>query len=159
MIARMATMAVTDRLTQAMEAHDLDALLSCFSEDAVVRSPVTSRIVFRGHNELIAEGAHGGALRGRALRQYAEHDLVYTATTGRQDVEVVNRLEINGEGLIDELTVYVRPLPGLAAMAAALGPPLAAHRRSHAHALALRLFLTPLAFVLARGDHLARHFA
>lgn len=147
---------VIDRFRRAMETHDLDGLLSTLSPDVTFHSPITSRVVFRGRAELreLME-VHFAVVRDV---RYRDDELVYTATVRRQSVEIVNRLKTDDAGLVCDITAYVRPLPGLTALAAALGPPLAAARRSRAHARLLRVFLTPLANVTAFGDRLAKWF-
>jgi ketosteroid isomerase-like protein len=49
--------ALTHRWEQALEAHDLDALLACYAPDATIESPVVAHLmggpgVVRGHDEL-----------------------------------------------------------------------------------------------------------
>lgn len=144
------------RFKRAMETHDVDGLIATMSPDVVLRSPITSRVTFTGHGEL------------RELMQihfavvedvrYRDDELVYTGTVRRQPVEVVNRLAPDGAGRIGEVTVYVRPLPGLAALAAGLGPRLARRRRTRAHALAMRCGLELTLALTAGGDRLAKRF-
>ena len=48
---------LTHRWEQALEAHDLDALLACYAPDASIESPVVAHLmggpgVVRGHDEL-----------------------------------------------------------------------------------------------------------
>lgn len=155
---------VLRRFIDAMERHDLDGLLETFSSDVVLRSPNTARVTFRGRDELRElmhvhfSVVHDVSYRRESLGPGTD-TLVYTGIVRGQPVEIVNRVELDDDHLIDEITIYVRPLPGLTALAAALGPPIARTRRSAAHALLLRAALSPLAFVTAAADRLAGRFA
>lgn len=144
------------RFKRAMETHDLDGLLATMSPDVVLHSPISGRISFQGHAQLreLME-IHFAVVEDV---RYLDDELVYTGVVRRQPVEVVNRVSTGRSGLLCDITVYVRPLPGLAAMAAGLGPPLARRRRSRLHALAMRFGLEPTLALTAAGDRLAKRF-
>jgi hypothetical protein len=65
---------------------------------------------------------------------------------------------LDEEGRITHMQLFVRPLPGLTALAAALGPRVA-RRRSRLRALAVRLMITPLAFMTRRGEGVGSRLA
>jgi hypothetical protein len=65
---------------------------------------------------------------------------------------------LDDDGLIERLELYVRPLPGLTAMAAALGPRVAA-RHSRPRALVVRAMMAPLALMTRRGEGLGARLA
>ncbi|MFH8448133.1 nuclear transport factor 2 family protein [Streptomyces fungicidicus] len=112
---------------EAVEAHDLDAVVELLAEDVVFTSPV----VFKPYT--------GRAITAAILRAVAEvfedfryvreigdtggrdHALVFTARVGDRRIEGCDFLHVDDDGLIDELTVMVRPLSGAQALAAAMG--------------------------------------
>jgi hypothetical protein len=107
---------------RAVEAGDADAVLATMAEDVTFNNPVSFR-PFEGRVVLafvvpkllevwqglryVAE-LHGDGLTG----------LVFDARVGTRDVRGVDLLHFDDEGLIDEVTVMVRPLTGLQALAA-----------------------------------------
>ena len=66
---------------------------------------------FRYLDELSGDGSHG---------------LVFAARVGDKTLEGWDYLKLDGDGLITELTVMIRPLSGLIAVAQAMGERLAA---------------------------------
>src|SRR6266480_3367443 len=120
----------TVRMRRAAEAHDADGVLEMLSSDVVLRSPITDRVVFRGRDEVghvlravfsiledIDYFADIGDQRSRAL--------FYRARVGKQPLEEAMRLELGHDGHVEELSIFYRPLPGLASFAAALAPRVA----------------------------------
>ena len=110
----------------AVEARDIDADVALLREDVVFRSPVVftpyrgrdavAPILhavfhvfeeFRYERELGAEGA-------------TDHVLVFTAHIGGKQVEGADFIHIDDDGAIDELTVMVRPMSGMLALAEAM---------------------------------------
>jgi len=61
---------------------------------------------------------------------------------------------LDESGLIEEITVFIRPLPGLTTLTAALVPPIARKHGRFRSAVA-RLLLTPLGLAARMGDRLA----
>jgi len=62
------------------------------------------------------------------------------------------------EGQIVELTIFGRPLPGLAALFAALPPRVSARRRGRLTGALVAFLTRPLAFVLSSADRLTPRF-
>jgi hypothetical protein len=60
------------------------------------------------------------------LRGDGTHALVFRARVGDKQVEGLDHLTIDDEGLVSELMVMVRPLSGLIALAEAMGRKLEA---------------------------------
>jgi hypothetical protein len=58
----------------------------------------------------------------------ADHALVFQARIGDRDVEGCDFLHVNDDGLIDELSVMVRPLSAAVALAEAMQRELAGRR-------------------------------
>jgi hypothetical protein len=63
------------------------------------------------------------ATRGRSASPH-------TARVRGLEIEQAARLHLDDDALIDEITIWIRPLTGLAALAAALGPRLGARNAS-----------------------------
>jgi hypothetical protein len=145
------------RFRAASEAHEVDAALATLADDVVIHSPLTDRASFTGHAE------------ARALFEVVYdnlHDLDYHTTVGDgRTYAMVGKGVVGGQSIdstfvitldgdkISELTLYVRPMPGLAALMAALGPPIARrYGRSRFTAGLLRLMTAPLVFATKGGD-------
>jgi hypothetical protein len=77
--------------------------------------------------------------------------LVFRARVRRVDIETVDLVRVDDEGLISEFTVLIRPMAGLAAVAVALGPHIA---RGPVRSVLIRVFATPLALLLRIVDPL-----
>jgi hypothetical protein len=120
---------VRRRMRAAMEAHDHAAAVSLLAPDVVLRSPII-RTRFEGREAV-------SALLAAVIAEF--HDPVYTGDGEVGELQVlhftarVRGLEVNGvdamglnaDGLVDHITVYIRPMVGLAAVMAVLGPRLA----------------------------------
>lgn len=110
----------------AVEARDFEGAVALLADDVVFRSPVVfrpyagrdvvgalllavSRVFedFRYEREIGAEGAR-------------DHALVFRTRVGDREIEGCDFLHTNDDGLIDDLTVMVRPLSGALALAEAM---------------------------------------
>jgi hypothetical protein len=138
------------RLRAAVERGDTDAAVSLFAEDIVLHSPVIGSAPFEGRRavgDLMAavittfEGIHYTA-EGEADDLQV---LSFRARVRGRDIEAVDLMKVNHEGLITEFTVLIRPMAGLAAVAVALGPHIA---RGPIQSLLARMFAGPLAVLL-----------
>jgi hypothetical protein len=116
----------------AVEARDIDAAIALLAEDVVFRSPVVFT-PYRGRE------AVGMILRAvievfedfRYVREIgdpgaADHALVFQTRIGDKQLEGSDFLHQAPDGTIDELTVMVRPLHGVLALAEAMKAKLAA---------------------------------
>jgi hypothetical protein len=109
----------------AVETRDLDAAASLLAQDVVFHSPVTfhpyvgrdtvTRLLalvadtfedFRYTDEL----AHGDA-----------HALIFRASVGGRELEGIDLLRLDEQGLIADFTVMIRPVSGLMPFAQAMG--------------------------------------
>jgi hypothetical protein len=114
----------------AIESFDIEAVRPLLAEDVVFHSPVThhpfigrddvTRLLefvaeifedFRYTDELEAEGTHA---------------LVFRARVGKRELEGIDLLRFDADGLIADFTVLMRPLSGLTEFAAAIGEKVAA---------------------------------
>jgi len=152
------------RYREAVQARDADRVAALLSTDAVLRSPITALVQLEGRetirellqivfaqvepNEVIAELASGED----------ERMLIVRSSVRGEPFEEAVWLRFDEQGLIAELTVFIRPAPALLAFMAAIGPPLAA-RRSRAAGMAAAAMTRPLAALMHHGDPLAVRLA
>jgi SnoaL-like domain len=115
---------VTHPFRAAVEAHDFDAMMAALSPDVVLHSPVTFS-PFEGR------GAIAAVLRivFDAFEDFTYTDeltsgpttaLVFTTRVGDRQVEGVDLLRNAEDGTVADLTVFVRPMSGLRALADAV---------------------------------------
>jgi SnoaL-like protein len=113
----------------AVEAKDLDAATATLREDVVLHSPILFR-GFEGREVVMQVLTHVAATLEdfRYLDEVAEGDTVvlrFKARVGDRELEGIDFLELDEDGLVKELTVFMRPMSALTAfnkqMAARLG--------------------------------------
>ena len=115
----------------AIEARDIAAAVELLDDDVVFRSPV----VFTPYRGRLAVGhiLHLVAdvfedfhyVREIGAPDAADHALVFRARIGDRQVEGCDFLHTTADGRIDELTVMVRPLQAVQALAEAMKARLA----------------------------------
>jgi hypothetical protein len=114
----------------AVEAGDIEAGIAALAEDIVFHSPVTFR-AFEGR-EVVGHVLRAVFTVFEDFRYVAElagdgaTALVFKARVGDRDVEGIDLVRENADGLIDDFTVFVRPLSGLQALAQEMGARLGA---------------------------------
>jgi hypothetical protein len=145
-------------LRVAMEARDRRAIVNTFAEDGVLRSPFTDNLVFQGHEQLDAIVA----VVLDVLDDFTYTDELYGDSTAflvgqaRVDglrLQFTDYLRLNGDGLIEEMTVFFRPAPATAAAMRRIGERLG-RRKSKLRARTIYSMVTPLAFMARTGDRL-----
>ncbi len=113
----------------AVEAKDLEAAKATLREDIVLHSPILFR-GFEGREIVIQVLTHVAATLEdfRYTDELAdEHTVVlrFKARVGDRELEGIDFLELDEQGIIKELTVFMRPMSALTAfneqMAARLG--------------------------------------
>ncbi|MEW1825467.1 nuclear transport factor 2 family protein [Streptomyces sp. NPDC088196] len=112
---------------EAVEAQDMDAVEALLAQDVVFTSPV----VFKPYpGKAITAAILHGVSRVfedfRYVREIGDPDgsdsaLVFAARVGDRELTGCDFIHVDEEGLIDELTVMVRPLSGAQALQAAMG--------------------------------------
>jgi hypothetical protein len=114
----------------AVERRDIDAMAAALHSDVVFHSPAVFT-PYEGREATIGLLRH--VLEVFEDFRYLDelsgdetHGLVFTARVGDRTVEGWDYLKLDADGLIIELTVMVRPLSGLIALAQAMGERLAA---------------------------------
>lgn len=111
----------------AVEANDLDAVEALLAENVVFTSPVVFKpypgkaitaAILRKVARVFEDFRYVSELSGGEGR---EHALVFTARVGDRTLEGCDFIHLDEDGLIDALTVMVRPLSGAQALAEAMG--------------------------------------
>ena len=111
----------SDAFRAAAEAKDFSRIDELFSEHVVFRSPVVYR-PYEGREALaMLLGAVVQVFEGfRYIDQVESGDsavLVFEARVGEREVQGVDILRFGPDGLIVEMTVMVRPMSGMHALA------------------------------------------
>jgi hypothetical protein len=140
----------------AAEAHDVPAMLACMAPDVTLKSPITDRFAFSGHAQMrdLLEDVYSVIEDVRYLADAGDARTRLLTLEGRvrgQRLDEAMLVTLDDEGLITRMELFVRPLPGLTALAATLGPRVA-RRRSRTRALAVRTMIAPLAFMTRHGE-------
>jgi hypothetical protein len=113
----------------AAEAKDLEAMTATLREDVVLHSPILFR-GFEGREIVTGVLGHVAATLEdfRYTDELAEDGVVvlrFKARVGDRELEGIDFLELDAEGRVAELTVFMRPMSALTAfneqMAARLG--------------------------------------
>lgn len=112
---------------ESVEAQDLDAVEALLAENVVFNSPVVFRpYPGRAITAAILRGAARVFEDFRYVREIGDpdgrdHALVFKARVGGREVDGCDFLHLDETGLIDEITVMVRPLSAAQALQAAMG--------------------------------------
>jgi hypothetical protein len=123
-----------ERFRAAVESMDHAAAVATLAEDVVFHSPVTFR-AFEGRDATAFVLA--AVMRVFSNFRYTDqligsppthdvHALVFRADVGDREVEGIDLLRVNDDDLVDDFTVFVRPLSGLNALAARMAEELGA---------------------------------
>ncbi|WP_428933955.1 nuclear transport factor 2 family protein [Streptomyces sp. ACT015] len=112
---------------EAVEAGDLDAVEALLAEDVVFTSPVVFKpypgkaitaAILRGVVRVFEDFRYERELAGADGR---DHALVFRTKVGGRELSGCDFIHLDENGLIDELTVMVRPLSAAQALAEAMG--------------------------------------
>ena len=112
---------------EAVEAGDLKAVEALLAEDVEFTSPVVFKpytgnaitaAILRAVTEVFEDFRYERELAGADGR---DHALVFSARVGRRELSGCDFIHVDEDGLIDRLTVMVRPLSGAHALAEAMG--------------------------------------
>jgi hypothetical protein len=115
---------------RAVLAGDHEAALATLADDVVFRSPAvhrayTGRERVAGLLQLVATVFENFRYTNE-WRDGATTILFFEANVGDRELQGVDILEENDAGLVERLTVMIRPLSGLQAVSAAMAERLAA---------------------------------
>lgn len=142
---------------QAAERRELEPLLATLAADVVIRSPVSERLSFVGIEqarelfgvvfEELGEFVYTDEFEAAGARV-----LVYRGRLAGEPIEEVQLLRLDAAGKIRELTFFIRPLPGLAGVAAGLAPRFARRRRGPLLVAPMRVGGAVLRFLASLAD-------
>jgi hypothetical protein len=130
-----------------MEARDAAAVRAAFAPDVVLNSPIITT-PFRGREEVgdlfevILEVL--GPITYLAEIPGDPHVLSFRTDVKGTEIEGVDLLRLDENGLVNEITVLLRPFPGIAAFLKATGPKLARRRGGAGRAALLSVATPPL---------------
>lgn len=153
----------TTALRAAAERGDADAVAELLAPDVVFHSPLTARVRFEGKEEVAALHRDIFAVledlkTTEALSLGDTRSFSFRARVRGVELEAIVLARFNEQGQIVELTIFGRPLPGLAALFAALPPRVSARRRGRLTGALVAFLTRPLAFVLSSADRLTPRF-
>jgi hypothetical protein len=119
---------ISDRFRAAAEKKDFSAIDELFTEDVIFRSPV----VFKPY-----EGRDAIALLLGAVAQVFEDfrytdqvetgdaaALAFSARVGDRELDGIDFLEFGDDGRVSRMTVFIRPMSGVNALAEAMAQKL-----------------------------------
>jgi hypothetical protein len=118
-------MAAHDDFRTAVESGDRDAMVAALAPDVVFNSPVKHKpfegreaveVLFGALLETFEDFRYTDELEGEGMAA-----LVFRARVGDRELEGIDILRFDDQGLIAEFTVMVRPLTGAMALAEAVG--------------------------------------
>ena len=121
---------VAERFRTAVEAGHLEGMLELLAPTVVFNSPVVFKpyrgaepvaVILRAVFEVFEDFRYVDELEGDEL-----HGLVFQARVGEREVTGIDLIRATGDGRIAELTVMIRPMSGVIALAEAMGPKVAA---------------------------------
>jgi hypothetical protein len=114
----------------AGEGRDAAGAVAALSLDVRLVSPITEQFTFRGHQQVgelleVALAAIDDLTYTDQVAEGRTVALFYEARIGATRLYEAQRLRLDADGLINEITLYVRPLPALTLLMNRLGPELA----------------------------------
>jgi hypothetical protein len=122
-------MSAAARFRAAAERGDVDAIGDLFAPNIVFHSPVTfhpfvGRETVTGLITLVAQTFENFSYTD-ALEADGAHALIFRASVAGREIEGIDLLRLDAQGLIADFTVMLRPLSGLVPFAQAMGEKVA----------------------------------
>jgi hypothetical protein len=114
----------------AVEARDHAAMVDALADDVRLHSPVAFR-PFEGREAVstlfaaLLETFEDFRYTDELSSGDGVHALIFRARVGDKELEGLDLVRLDEDGLIDDFTVMVRPASGLMALAEAIGPKVA----------------------------------
>jgi hypothetical protein len=137
----------------AFEARDHEAIIAALAPDVVLRSPIFD-VPFRGIDE--ASDLFAAVLEVLWPVEYlAEipgdpHVLYFRGEIDGTEVEGCDLLRFDEHGKVKEITVFMRPFPGIAAFLRGTAPTLGRKRGGSTRAAIMRAAGAPVGFLMRR---------
>lgn len=142
---------------RAGQTKDVSLLRRCLAADVVLISPLTAAFRFRGPDELCDVFASAWEVLTDLRFHTGVGDdetraLFFHATADGQAVEEAQLLRFDGDGLITEVTLYGRPLPGVTAVMTGIAGPLLRRQGRPLMGRVLTAATAPLALLTRVGE-------
>jgi hypothetical protein len=145
-------------LRKAAENKDIELAMGALADDVVLRSPLTDQFTFdKDAIRPLFETAYE-KFEGLTYTVFSDRVLVGSATVNGQSIEETLLLTLNDGNKIAEITLFIRPLTGLTAVMAALGPALA-RKNGRRTAGLLKVMTAPLVAATRSGDRMGLKLA
>ena len=153
------TAATSRTFATAMRERDFETLGEALADDVVLHSPVTGSFPFEGRDQVlgILQIVRGALEDLNPVAEFGDDDtraMMFEARVGRQKIQAMDVLRFDPDGRIREFRIFIRPLPGLTAFAAALAPQIAA-RSGRGQAALVGPPIRLQAFLARVGDRVA----
>jgi hypothetical protein len=153
----------TEVLRAAAERGDADAAAEVLASDVVFHSPMTDRVRFEGKEEVAALhrdifAVLEGLETTESLALGDRRSFSFRARVRGVELDAHVLLHVNEQGQIDELKIFIRPLPALATLFAALPPRVSARRRGRLTGTVAAVLTWPIGFVLRTADRTTPRF-
>jgi hypothetical protein len=151
---------MTHAFPAAIAARDVDALIDTLAPDVVLHSAVTAT-PFEGR-DLVADTYRSVLESFEELRIVDEfesgdtHAFFWEGRMGGRPVDGADRIRLDSEGRVREITVLGRPMSGVATFLTEIGFRLTRRRRGGVVAWLLRLTALPLPPFLSLLDPVTR---
>lgn len=150
-------------LRAAGERGDADAVAELLAPDVVFHSPMTERIRFEGKDEVAALHRDIFAVleditTTEPLALGDRGTFSFRARVRGVELEAMNLVRCDEQGRIVECTIFIRPLPGLATLFAALPPRVSVRRRGRLRGTLAGALARPLAFAVCTADRFLPSF-
>jgi hypothetical protein len=114
----------SDLFRGAAEAKDFSAIDDLFAEDVVFRSPVVFKPYEGREAVAMLLGAVVQVFEDFRYTDQVETDdsaaLVFSARVGDRELDGIDLLHFDSEGRVDRMSVFVRPMSGVNALAEAM---------------------------------------
>jgi ketosteroid isomerase-like protein len=115
----------------AVERWDLDSLQDLLADDVVFHSPVTFHPFVGRENvsallSLVGQTFEDFRYTDELAGEDGSHALIFRASVAGRELEGIDLLRFDADGLIADFTVMLRPLSGLIPFAQAMGEKAAA---------------------------------
>lgn len=145
------------RWREAGEQGDAELAGTALADGAVLISPLTARFRFHGRDEVTAvlRAAFGVITDIRFHTEVGDattRALFYHGRAAGLEIEEAQLLRLDADGLIEELTFFGRPLPGLTAVMHGIGPRMARQDGQPMLARFLSAVTAPLDALVRSGD-------
>jgi hypothetical protein len=146
--------------TAAIAARDPEALIATFAPDIVLHSALTAA-PFEGHE--VAADTYRSVLESfeelRIVDEFESgdtHAFFWEGRMGGRFVAGADRIRVDADGKVREVTIFGRPMSGVASFLTEIGPRLARRRRGGLVARVLRITALPLPALLSLLDPVTR---